>query len=373
MTTTPAAVAIHRELSARGPLTIVELISALSGQDIDYAEYDLDDMTGGRDPACRRNGPARADPVRRAGRRSLWPGLHPPADPGGHRVGHDALRARSRRVGLRRRRAAVRSPGEWRRHPSAALSGPARTADLTLLCPPALSRATGPATSSGWRWAPTTSGWTRWRGLAAVPDDLAARVAALRDLHSGDPLVLDELILQLCIDDPELFVDPLPPLGELLAGWGLELTGIFVAPPGFDYATYGTTKSTALLSYRVRNQRGRSPRGVLPPTNVRADRRRRRAARRPPRSSSGSAGCRPVAGRFPGGGGVVRGDRRQRRGRCPGTRRIGGVPRVDRTAPIPGGSQVVTRQVSRALGRRGAGRGGLRDSAGQRSAFFGRA
>ena len=51
----PAAVAIHRELAARGPLTLIELRAALAGQSVAgqsiiVTEDDLDDLVDGEMP-----------------------------------------------------------------------------------------------------------------------------------------------------------------------------------------------------------------------------------------------------------------------------------------------------------------------------------
>ena len=42
MTSTPAAQAIHRELTVRGPLTLMELRAALASQSVAVTEHDLE-------------------------------------------------------------------------------------------------------------------------------------------------------------------------------------------------------------------------------------------------------------------------------------------------------------------------------------------
>ncbi len=59
------------------------------------------------------------------------------------------------------------------------------------------------------------------------------------DEGGGLPVMLDELIWRICSDDVMAFVEPLPPLTELLDSWGLERSGDVVAPAGFDFSTWG--------------------------------------------------------------------------------------------------------------------------------------
>ncbi len=106
--------------------------------------------------------------------------------------------------------------------------------------------------------------------VAAPPADLAARVIATfgsddtqdddtqdsdtegSDTEDGDdgglPVMLDELIWRLCHDDIMAFVEPLPPLTELLDSWGLVRSGDLVAPAGFDFSTWGVGPRLAELA-----------------------------------------------------------------------------------------------------------------------------
>ena len=70
----------------------------------------------------------------------------------------------------------------------------------------------------------------------AAPADLADHIRLL--LPAEEPLVLEELILHLCSEDPELFTSPFPPLAELLATWQVARAGDYVAPVGFDFAAW---------------------------------------------------------------------------------------------------------------------------------------
>lgn len=80
--------------------------------------------------------------------------------------------------------------------------------------------------------------------LAVPPADLRARVLTSFDDDDSDegglPVMLDELIWRVCNDDILAFVEPLAPLTELLASWGLERSGDVVAPAGFDFSTWDT-------------------------------------------------------------------------------------------------------------------------------------
>jgi tetratricopeptide (TPR) repeat protein len=85
--------------------------------------------------------------------------------------------------------------------------------------------------------------------FAAAPADLADHVTAVFDGdEDGRPVMLDELVWRLCNDDVGAFRQPLPPLTELLATWGLERSGDVVAPAGFDFSTWGLGHQLAELA-----------------------------------------------------------------------------------------------------------------------------
>jgi len=85
--------------------------------------------------------------------------------------------------------------------------------------------------------------------LSVPPDGLADRVVELIAAN-GDPkpMMLDYLIYELCIADPDLLTLPLAPLGELLDAWGLERRVDHVAPVGFDFDNWGVAAEVAELS-----------------------------------------------------------------------------------------------------------------------------
>ena len=66
-------------------------------------------------------------------------------------------------------------------------------------------------------------------------------------LPDEEPLVLEELILHLCSEDPDLFTSPFPPLAELLATWQVARAGDYVAPVGFDFAAWRTLRRVLWL------------------------------------------------------------------------------------------------------------------------------
>lgn len=80
--------------------------------------------------------------------------------------------------------------------------------------------------------------------LEAVPDEAlsAERLAVVgrrltEVLAAGDgrPVSLDVAVWTACADDPGLFTEPLPPLGEVLEACGLVRDDEWLAPPGFDF------------------------------------------------------------------------------------------------------------------------------------------
>jgi hypothetical protein len=78
--------------------------------------------------------------------------------------------------------------------------------------------------------------------LSAVPDPeppaerLAEVGRRLTEVLAGSdgPMSLDVAVWTACADDPTLFAEPLPPLGEVLDVCGLVHEEEWVAPPGFD-------------------------------------------------------------------------------------------------------------------------------------------
>jgi tetratricopeptide (TPR) repeat protein len=80
--------------------------------------------------------------------------------------------------------------------------------------------------------------------LEAVPDEapsaerLAGAGRRLTDVLAagdGEPVSLDVAVWTACADDPGLFSEPLPPLGEVLEACGLVRDDEWLALPGFDF------------------------------------------------------------------------------------------------------------------------------------------
>lgn len=69
-----------------------------------------------------------------------------------------------------------------------------------------------------------------------APEEVVATIAGLLTV-AGEPTPedLDRLICRLCLLHPELFRAPLPPIADLLSGWGLDVRDEEVAPAGFDF------------------------------------------------------------------------------------------------------------------------------------------
>ena len=71
--------------------------------------------------------------------------------------------------------------------------------------------------------------------VAAVqsPTDVGERLAATLD--ADEPTFLDSAVWTVCVDDPAVFTEPLPPLREIIDDCGLVHDDDWLAPPGFDF------------------------------------------------------------------------------------------------------------------------------------------
>ena len=79
-------------------------------------------------------------------------------------------------------------------------------------------------------------------------DDVAARLTAL--LAEDEPTFVGAAVYELCVADPELFAEPLPPITAVIADAGLVLDGESMAPPGFDFAQWRFEARAALMAER---------------------------------------------------------------------------------------------------------------------------
>lgn len=71
--------------------------------------------------------------------------------------------------------------------------------------------------------------------LGEPPVGLGAAVLDFVERHEGRPGTVWEIVLQLCADDPGLFIDPLRPFGELLAEFDVVVHQDAIARQGYDF------------------------------------------------------------------------------------------------------------------------------------------
>jgi len=87
----------------------------------------------------------------------------------------------------------------------------------------------------------------------AMPEQAAGvgdRLSAVLDAGTGEPMPLVAVVWTLCADDPTLFTEPLPPLGEVLDGCGLAHYGEWLAPRGFDFRRWRADARRAAIARR---------------------------------------------------------------------------------------------------------------------------
>jgi tetratricopeptide (TPR) repeat protein len=96
-------------------------------------------------------------------------------------------------------------------------------------------------------------------GLEAVPEldvpaqrlaELGRRLGAVLEAKPDEPEELEMAIWTACADDPTLFTEPLPPLGEALDACGLVVDDDWVAMRGFDFQQWRLDKRCALLAWQ---------------------------------------------------------------------------------------------------------------------------
>lgn len=85
---------------------------------------------------------------------------------------------------------------------------------------------------------------------AEVTTNLQHRVVELLQQQPDGPQTIEIIVYSLLTDEPTAFVDPLPPLQELLAAWDLPTAGDLVGAPGFDFARWRTARRLAQLRQR---------------------------------------------------------------------------------------------------------------------------
>ena len=95
----------------------------------------------------------------------------------------------------------------------------------------------------------TEAGLVLERVAAVATDtDVADRLAAV--LPEDEPTSVDEAVWALCVADPTLFTEPLPPLAESVAERGFELHLDALARPGFDFDRWRFEKQCEMLAER---------------------------------------------------------------------------------------------------------------------------
>ena len=247
MTSTPAAEAIHRELTSRGALTLVELRSALAGQNIDVTEHDLDELVDGEIPLVTEIA-LTEPPVYIALDRVLLGRVFT------HRLtAEDIL---SDTVAIEPDLVALSTitsePPFDRLDDGERIDQLFVQAGQDLATSFDLPQGTlvefGPGDLVGFALTDDGVRVEMVEQTVAAPAQLADHIRLLSP--DDAPLMLEELILQLCVEDPELFASPLPPLTELLTTWEVERAGDYVAPLGFDFAAWRTVRSLVWLGHR---------------------------------------------------------------------------------------------------------------------------
>ncbi|MBP2324573.1 tetratricopeptide (TPR) repeat protein [Kibdelosporangium banguiense] len=95
--------------------------------------------------------------------------------------------------------------------------------------------------------------------LEAVADEAAMlqrantvgdQLSTALDFGDGEPVSLDTVVWTACADDPELFAEPLPPLGEVLDTSGLAYEDELLIPRGFDLQRWRTNGRRAEIARR---------------------------------------------------------------------------------------------------------------------------
>jgi tetratricopeptide (TPR) repeat protein len=81
-------------------------------------------------------------------------------------------------------------------------------------------------------------------------DGLERRLGAVLEDDADEPVPLDVAVLTACADDPALFTEPLPPLGEALQACELVHYGEWLAPRGFDFRQWRVDKRRTAIASR---------------------------------------------------------------------------------------------------------------------------
>jgi tetratricopeptide (TPR) repeat protein len=79
----------------------------------------------------------------------------------------------------------------------------------------------------------TDEGLVVERVTTRVDSEVGARLAAMLD--ADEPVYFAAAVWTACVEDPEVFTEPLPPLCEIVDDHGLAHHGEWLAPDGFDF------------------------------------------------------------------------------------------------------------------------------------------
>lgn len=86
--------------------------------------------------------------------------------------------------------------------------------------------------------------------VSALPQPRAVgeRLAAV--LEADEPVYFDAAVWTVCVEDPAVFIEPLPPLCEIVDDYGLARRGEWLAPGGFDFDRWEFERECARLAMR---------------------------------------------------------------------------------------------------------------------------
>jgi len=80
--------------------------------------------------------------------------------------------------------------------------------------------------------------------------DAAVGIRLAEMLDADEPVFFAAAVWTACIEDPAVFTEPLPPLCEIVDGYGLAQHGDWLAPGGFDFDAWRFERRCALLAER---------------------------------------------------------------------------------------------------------------------------
>ena len=118
----------------------------------------------------------------------------------------------------------------------------------TLLLAPGTLEALGVAEGDLVGVRLTERGLVVERVTAVADSEVGARLAATLD--EDEPVYFDAAVWTVCVEDPAVFTDPLPPLSEIADDYGLVRHGEWLAPDGFDFTRWQFERGCDALAER---------------------------------------------------------------------------------------------------------------------------